>query len=173
MWATVLEQLGRVEQAEQLLTDHDLQGEIPAQMHYNHTLFHRGAIRLRQRRFDAAEADFRELGRRHATWGMTRPTPPWRSGAALALIGAGRPGEARALAAEELELARAWDTPKAISIATRALALTGGGDEAIAGLERAVALLIGTPWRLDRARARCDLGAALRRAGRRRDARGC
>ncbi len=96
---------------------------------------------------------------------MTRPTPPWRSGAALALIGAGRPDEARPLAAEELELARAWDTPKSISIATRALALTAGGEEAIAGLEQAVALLVGTPWRLDRARARCDLGSALRRAG--------
>jgi DNA-binding CsgD family transcriptional regulator len=53
----------------------------------------------------------------------------------------------------------------------RAQARAAEGDEAIAGLAEAVEILEGTPWRLDRARARCDLGAALRRAGRRRDAR--
>jgi DNA-binding CsgD family transcriptional regulator len=78
---------------------------------------------------------------------------------------------ARELADAELELARAWDTPKAIAIATHARALTADGDEAIDGLADAVALLEGTPWRLDRAAARCDLGSALRRAGRRREAR--
>lgn len=59
----------------------------------------------------------------------------------------------------------------AISFETRALALTASGEEALDGLSEAVELLEGTPWRLDRAQARCDLGAALRRAGRRRAGR--
>ncbi len=42
---------------------------------------------------------------------------------------------------------------------------------AIAGLTTAEALLAAGPWRLDRARVRCELGAALRRAGERRAAR--
>jgi DNA-binding CsgD family transcriptional regulator len=42
---------------------------------------------------------------------------------------------------------------------------------ALADLEAAHALLHGTPWRLEAARVRLDLGAALRREGRRRAAR--
>ena len=38
----------------------------------------------------------RELGRRHARWDMHRPSPPWRSGAALALLALGDGAEARA-----------------------------------------------------------------------------
>ena len=53
----------------------------------------------------------------------------------------------------------------------RALGLAGTGEDALEALARSVALLEGTPWRFDRARARLDLGSALRRAGRRRDGR--
>jgi len=169
--AIVLAGMGRAQEAEARLLEKELAGEVPRQMFFNPLLFQRGSMRLWQRRFAEAEADFRELGRRHERWGITRPSPPWRSATALALVGSGRAEEAVELAAEELELAHVWDTPKSISFATRALALARGGEEAIAGLEKSVSLLEGTPWRLDRARARCDLGAALRRAGRRRDAR--
>ena len=44
-------------------------------------------------------------------------------------------------------------------------------EELAAGLAAAVGSLDGTPWRLELARARCDLGAELRRAGSRRAAR--
>lgn len=169
--AVVLAGLGRPDEAEERFAESDLAGEVPRQMFFNPLLFQRGSVRLWQRRFAEAEDDFRELGRRHESWGISRPSPPWRSAAALALVGLGRAEEARKLAAEELELARAWDTPKSISFATRALALASDGEEAIEGLEEAVSLLEGTQWKLDRARARCDLGAALRRSGRRRDAR--
>ena len=50
-------------------------------------------------------------------------------------------------------------------------ALCGPAEERAAGLAAAVASLDGTPWRLELARARCDLGAELRRAGSRREAR--
>jgi DNA-binding CsgD family transcriptional regulator len=163
--------MGRFEDAERLMAEYELAGRIPEQMYYNPTLHARGLLRLEQRRFADAEADFRELGRRHELWKIERPVPPWRSGAALALIAQGEPDRAAELAAEELELARVWNTSKAIAIATGALALTREGDDAIAGLAEAVGLLEDTPWRLDRARARCDLGAALRRAGRRREGR--
>ena len=162
---------GRTDAGEAVLDRYGVCGEIPGQMLFNPLLFCRGTVRMAQGRFEDAERDFRELGRRHDQWGMTRPSPPWRSATALALVARGRLDEARPLAAEELEIARAWDTPKAIAFATRALALAEPGPGALPGLAEAVARLDGTPWRLDRARARLDLGAALRRAGRRRDAR--
>lgn len=162
---------GRLKDANELLSERGLDGELPEQMVFNPFLFCRGELRLAQRRFEAAEEDFRALGRRHERWVMTRPSPPWRSACALALIGQGKAEPARALAAAELELVRAWDTPKAIAYTTRALALATAGGEAIDGLAKAVRLLEETPWRFDRARARLDLGSALRRAGRRRDGR--
>jgi DNA-binding CsgD family transcriptional regulator/tetratricopeptide (TPR) repeat protein len=163
--------LGEFERGEALLTAYDLNGDLPEQMFYNPALYSRGILRLAQRRFEDAEADFRELGRRHERWQIARPVPPWRSAAAEALIATGRTEEARALAAEELDLAMAWDTPKAIAIATRALALSEATEESIAGLTEAVELLEDTPWRLERARTRCDLGSALRRSGSRRAGR--
>lgn len=170
-YALTLARRGLSDRAEDVLTAHRLAGDLREEMMFNPTLFCRGDLRLIEGRFDAAEADFRELGRRHAAWGMTRPTPPWRSACALALVGQDRHAEARALAREELELARRWDTPKAIAYATRALALTHDGDGQIEGLAEAVALLDDRPWRYERAVARFDLGSALRRAGRRRQAR--
>ncbi|MDW5598914.1 hypothetical protein VSS74_31435, partial [Conexibacter stalactiti] len=172
--AMALAERGALDRAEAALEQHGLTGAVPEQMLFNPLLFMRGQLRLAQRRAVEAEADFRELGRRHERWEMTRPSPPWRSACALALIAQGEPAQARVLAAAELPLARRWDTPKAIAYTTRALALAdadGDGDARIDGLTAAVALLDGTPWRLDRARARVDLGGALRRAGQRRAAR--
>lgn len=78
--------------------------------------------------------------------------------------------QAGRLAADELDLARAWGTPRAQAVALRAVAL-GPADAATERLTEAAALLEGTPWRLEIARTATDLGAALRRAGRRREAR--
>jgi DNA-binding NarL/FixJ family response regulator len=49
--------------------------------------------------------------------------------------------------------------------------MTAEGSERLTTLEQAVAVLDGSPARLVRAEALADLGAALRRAGRRADAR--
>jgi DNA-binding CsgD family transcriptional regulator len=158
--------------ADRLLIDAGLDGELPEQMVYNPVLHARGSAHLLARRVQAAEADLRELGRRHALWNLQRPSPPWRSTLALALVAQGERAEARALAHEELELARVWATPRSIARAERALALAADDPaETVAGLTSAEARLAPGPWRLDRARVRCELGAALRRAGERRAAR--
>ena len=164
-------EMGQLDRAEELLADHDLLGDLPERMFFNPTLFQRGTLRLAQRRFDLAEQDFRELGRRNSVWGMTRPSPPWRAAIALALIGQGDRGQAAEMAREEVRRTEAWGNPKVTAYAFRALALTAEGEESIAGLTAAVAAVEDTPWRLERARARLDLGSALRRAGTRRAAR--
>jgi DNA-binding CsgD family transcriptional regulator len=99
----------------------------------------------------------------------TMPCPavlPWRSRAALAL-NADDPDQARRLAYEELELARAFGAPRALGVALRAAALTGPSDQRLERLREAVAVLESSHARLEHARALADLGAALRRAGQR------
>ena len=95
----------------------------------------------------------------------------WRSHAALALLQLGTQNEARRLAREELELARTWGAPRALGAALRVAGLVEGGDEGLALLEKAVEVLADSPAKLEHAKARTDLGAALRRANRRSDAR--
>jgi DNA-binding NarL/FixJ family response regulator len=95
----------------------------------------------------------------------------WRSALALALPGAERE-RARELAAEDLTLARAAGSLRAEGIALRAAGvLTGDADAALATLRQSVTVLEGSPARLELARSLVELGAALRRANRRTEAR--
>ncbi len=95
----------------------------------------------------------------------------WRSQAALALLQLGEQDEARRLAAEELELARIWGAPRALGAALRAAGLAEGGKKGLALLEEAVEVLADSPAKLEHAKARTELGAALRRVKRRSEAR--
>jgi DNA-binding CsgD family transcriptional regulator len=82
---------------------------------------------------------------------------PWRSYRAVALAGLGRIDEARALMAEEVELARAWG---AASVLGRTLRTAGelGGDGAEAMLREAVDLLRPSVARYELACAELALG---------------
>ena len=95
----------------------------------------------------------------------------WRSPAALALLALGERDQAQRLAMEEVELARAWGAPRALGAALRAAGLVAGGKRSLELLNEAVELLSDSPARLDHAKARADLGGALRRAGQRVQAR--
>ncbi len=103
---------------------------------------------------------------------LVNPTVlPWRSEAALALHAVGEVEQARALAADEVRLARGYGARRPLGVALRAQALVVGGDEGLDLLREAVEVLAASPARLEETRARIDLGAALRRAGRRSEAR--
>ena len=95
---------------------------------------------------------------------------PWRShlAAQLALAGgATRPGRSD----EEVELARAFAAPRALGIALRGAALATRGPEAIGLLRDAAETLAAADAPLEEARTLVELGAAVRRDGRRADAR--
>ena len=94
----------------------------------------------------------------------------WRSTLALALPESARE-EAVALVETELDQARSIGQPRATGVALRARALLSEKDDQIELLRQAVTTLQASPSRLEHARALVDLGAALRRAGRRSDAR--
>lgn len=94
----------------------------------------------------------------------------WRSALALA-IAAKEPDAARWLAQAELEDARTAGTQRGIGVALRALATLRSGEEAIELLRESANLLATSPARLEHARSLIQLGAALRRAGQRAQAR--
>jgi DNA-binding CsgD family transcriptional regulator len=87
------------------------------------------------------------------------------------LLQLGEQDEARRLATEELDLARIWGAPRALGAALRASGLIEGGKRGLALLEEAVEVLRESPAKLEHAKARTELGAALRRANRRSRAR--
>jgi DNA-binding CsgD family transcriptional regulator len=95
----------------------------------------------------------------------------WRSHRALALLALDRRDEALELAREEVELARPWGSPRPIGVALRTLGLAQGGTEGIETLRESLAVLEGSSAKLERARTLVELGAALRRANQRADAR--
>jgi class 3 adenylate cyclase/DNA-binding CsgD family transcriptional regulator len=115
-----------------------------------------------------------ELGDALAAFGHTNPAasyPAWRSLAALECHAVGEARDALALAREEVELARAWAVPSTLGRALRILGLIEGGDAGIALIREAVTLLEPSPAQVEHAYALADLGAALRRANHRAEAR--
>jgi DNA-binding CsgD family transcriptional regulator len=170
--AQALLEQGRLEQAERELAGGRPGGESAGMLTYSDVLWVRGRLRLAQARPEEALGDLlaagRLLGELHA------PNPAyaaWRSDAALALLALERRDEGRRLVAEELELARAFGGPRAVGVALRGLGLVEGGEAGLGLLREAVSVLAGSQAPLERARALTDLGAAVRRHGRRSDSR--
>jgi DNA-binding CsgD family transcriptional regulator len=94
----------------------------------------------------------------------------WRSRLALAL-GPEEGAEALALVEEEMELAAAVESPRALGVAQRALGILAGGEDGVEELRRSVMTLAACPSPLQQARSLAELGAALRRGNRRSEAR--
>jgi DNA-binding CsgD family transcriptional regulator len=94
---------------------------------------------------------------------------PWRSIHALTLAAGGDRDEAIRLADQELELTRAFGARGPLGISLRVRGLVEPGAAGLVLLQEAVAVLRGSGAVLEQARALVDLGAALRRAGRRPD----
>ncbi len=95
---------------------------------------------------------------------------PWRSLKALALDGLDRHDEALALLGAELDAAQRWGAPGALARTLRLLG-TLRQDDGLEVLREAVAVAEASPARLEHAKALVALGSAMRRGGRRSDAR--
>ena len=146
--------------------------QFPTTMQAGWLIAGRGRLRLAERRPAAALGDLLAAGDLFARLRISAPSvAPWRSDAALAHLALGAHAEARALAAEEVTLARAFNGPRTLGVALRAAGLTDGGRRGIELLRQAERVLEGSGARLEHARAMADLGAALRRAGQRADSR--
>ncbi len=95
----------------------------------------------------------------------------WRSLAAGAALALGERGRARELAGEEVQLARRFGAPRPLGVALRAAGQATAGARGIALLEESVATLARSPAQLELGHSHIALGAALRHAGRLREAR--
>lgn len=124
-----------------------------------------------------AQGDAQQALEAFELWGSLMPNAnpamyaAWRSWSARALSALGRRDEAVRVAAEEVELTRAFGAPPAIGVAVHALGVAQGGDEGLARLHESVAVLERSQARLALVQSLVDLGMALRSAGERARAR--
>jgi len=96
----------------------------------------------------------------------------WRSHAAQCLMVLGdEPERAVKLVERDVELGRRWGAPGALGVALRTRGLVLGDHDGEDSLREAVAVLRGSICKLEHAKALLELGAMLRRTGRRREAR--
>ena len=154
-----------LDEATRLLQAHgDL--DLPESSWHGPILLDRGRLHAARGEPHAALAMFLECGAHQQRARVTNPaSTPWRSEAALAYAALGARAEALRLAEEELDLAHAWGTPRAIGVSLRALGVVTGGRPGLAFLRQAEATLAESPARLEQARASYELGAASCRAG--------
>jgi DNA-binding CsgD family transcriptional regulator len=132
----------------------------------------RARLRLAQQRPADAHTDLLDAAARWEELGCCHPVlASWRIEATETLVRLGDSDGARRLAGEQLDLADRLGTPGARGAALRATARAAPADQRVPLLEQAVSILSRSPAGLEHARALVDLGAALRRANRRAEAR--
>jgi DNA-binding NarL/FixJ family response regulator/TolA-binding protein len=132
----------------------------------------RARVRAALRRPEEALDDLFACGRLEEEWELNTPAfGNWRADAAALLAGLDRRDEALELAREELARCRAYGAAGPLGAVLRTLGPLEERDAALGLLEEAVEVLASSSARLEEALARLELGAALRRAGRRADAR--
>jgi DNA-binding NarL/FixJ family response regulator len=168
----VLIERGELDGAQRELEASGMDGSIPDDYWFTPLLHSRACLRLAQGSTGEGLADLLEAGRRVEPYEIKNTTlVPIAAVAATALAGSGQQEPARDLAEMYLSGAHAWGTARAIGIGLHALGMVKGGAEGIELLREAVATLERSHARLEHAKALTDLGAALRRANRRSDAR--
>ena len=168
----LLEQ-GKADEAARVIDQGDFPEQLPVnQVHLVYFRLSRGRLRIETGSPERGVEELLQVGTTVRLARLDNPRGvPWRGWAAEGLRRLDRKDEARALADDELALARRWGDPQAIGASLRVLGLVEGGTTGIGRLREAVEVLAGSEARLEHARAVVDLGAALRRANRRTEAR--
>ncbi len=170
--ADVLTNRGELDEAEEALAQLGLPEDVAESGHLIFFLGARGWLRYARRDFAGAAADFDRLGRCMEAFEICNPAVvAWRSHLALALLALDRRQEALELARKEVEITRSWGAPRPIGVALRVQGLAEGGAQGIETLRESLAVLEGSSAQLERARTVVELGAALRRANSRAEAR--
>jgi DNA-binding CsgD family transcriptional regulator len=162
---------GKVGEAEAALAEHGLAGELADSVPARLLLASRGHLRLAQGRTREGVADLLELiDREERTGPANLCLTPHRSLAALGLARLGDVDRAISLADGAVVRARVWRAAAGLGTALRHAGLVHGGNHGLELLAEAAEVLEGSSAVVARAWALIDLGAALRRAGRRSEA---
>jgi DNA-binding NarL/FixJ family response regulator len=163
---------GRIEEAQEVYTATGIGEQMPEPRPMTPLLIVRGELRHAQGNLDRAVADLRESVARIGRYAdRTSAGLDGRLLLAETLHDLGRTDDAIREAREALTIARAWGAPGALGDAERLCGLLLGDQSGLDLLRQATERLAQTPARLSLARALIDLGAALRRAGRRGECR--
>jgi DNA-binding CsgD family transcriptional regulator/tetratricopeptide (TPR) repeat protein len=168
----LLEQ-GEAKEAARVIDQGDFPEQLPLdQLHLVWFRLYRGRLRIKSGSPERGVEELLQVGETVRLLPCDNPSDvPWRSWAAEGLRLLARDDEARALDDEELALARRWGDPHGIGASLRVLGLVEGDETGMGLLREAVEVLAGSEARLEHARALVDLGAALRRANQRTEAR--
>jgi ATP/maltotriose-dependent transcriptional regulator MalT len=167
----VLIERGRFEEASDVLDAAGMSGELPELLGFDWLLYSRGRLRLATGDRERGLVDLVEVGARQARAGLPPVRHNWRAVTAPVLAVQGERRRAVAMAEEELEFSRGVAASRNQGMALRALGIAEGGEHGIDHLRESAALLETSPARLEQARTLVELGAALRRAGKRSEAR--
>jgi ATP/maltotriose-dependent transcriptional regulator MalT len=168
----LLEQ-GDADEAGRVIDEGDFPEQLPLdQLHLVWFRLYRALVRIETGSPERGVEELLQVGETARLVAFDNPSDlPWRSWAAEGLRLLDRNDDARALAQEELALARRWGDPYAIGASLRVLGLVEGGEEGLGLLREAVEVLARSEARLEHAHALVDLGAALRRANQRTEGR--
>ena len=173
--AQILVERGSVAEAAAITEDADRAIPVTADSYARGPLLRaRATVAAARGDHRAALAAALALGETLALHGSANPAysyPSWRTLAAQAQLALGEAEDARRLAHEEVALAREWGAPRTLGRALRILGVVEGGEQGLEHAREAVEVLENSPAKLEHAYALADLGAALRRANRRADAR--
>ncbi len=164
---------GTVDAELECLADRFLIEQATDNLPYSHAIHSRACLRIAAGDLRGGLEGLLASGRRELEWGAPNPAiTPWRSSAALILVRLGDVEEARRLASEEVSLARSFGAPRCLGVALRAAGLVEEGSVRVGLLRDAVEVLEDSYAVLELARSLIDLGAAVRLAGGRGEARG-
>ena len=164
---------GRIDDADALLSERHLDATLPDGPRQIRICHERGLLRLAQRQPKQALEDAYRLGDFHRTYGIESVVEaPWRVVAAQALAALHDASAAVETAEEHLTLARAWGLPRDVGIALRTRAQVETDlEHRVELLVQALSTLRLAPAPLELADTAIALGASLRRAGRRTEAK--
>jgi DNA-binding CsgD family transcriptional regulator len=167
--ATFIEE-GRSREAASVLMD-AVSDSIPRTIAELFALEQRAKLKMLEGRIDEALKDLLLAEQGAEALGVRNPAvTSWRCVAATALCAAERTTEARDLARENLELARAFGAPWALGMALRTAAEVGDPVDRLGLLTEAVGVLEPAGASLECAKATIDLGSVLISQGRQDEA---
>ena len=167
--ATFIEE-GRSREAASVLKD-AVSDSIPRTIAELLALEQRAKLKMLEGRIDEALKDLQLAEQGAEALGVRNPAvTSWRCVAATALCAAERTTEARDLARENLELARAFGAPWALGMALRTAAEVGDPLDRLELLTEAVGVLEPAGASLECAKATIDLGSVLISKGRQDEA---
>lgn len=171
MMAAASVEIGRTTDALDTLRRAGLLEPVPDLGIFDLALYFRALVRVASGDEKSALDDLFELARREAVAGHHYAFAQWRVAAAPLLAATGRRPDAQELLEEELEVCRRRGASRPLGAALRVFGTIEGGEAGLVALRESVDVLDESPFRLELAKSEVELGAALRRHGRRADAR--